>query len=549
MLRWLLASAMALALPVSAACGDDAGDGPDAPIGPPLPSAIVTVQELVDESEIDAAAATDPAFAAITDGLVVAASGYLEDSDGAQVLWAEGLRDGQPVTAVRRCRDGAACAHARVRLTAGGLQWSDAADAPVEGLTVGRPVLLKNLVGFDLTNRTVLVEGALTTTRASVPLTKADLPPTDLSRRQFVALNTFGGAFGTELASLTAIAARRGGFHEVTTVDYVRPDAVAAALRGLDAMDVMVWLSQGVRQEVQGGGRAWRTVGLTTNLGVFGDATLDRDRLAAPLRGNVTGGPGLALLLASNSYGDASPGQPDSGSVWNAMRDLGCVLVGVEGHADVGALLEAGAAFLDAFLDGQTPLSAALAAGNARLAASGARLVSNQGDEATVFPRSGADIWASRPFTPSRARLTAPFTATPYCAPPGQQKQPGANTFTTAWADVTFDGAAFEGTRTLASADLDVDVLLRGVITGFAVGDRIVLEAIGDFDKNFRDFHGFAEGVVEKVTVEEDGRVLIDFKGVAHTTEYTNDRGEECVLNNPSLATTTSGPGRLELTP
>ena len=529
---------------LAASCGGDSSPGPATTPGPELPAAWVTVQERIELSAFDAEAQADPALAALAALVTPSAAGRTEDSAGAVAHWAEGA-DGR--TALRVCLAGA-CRHALAQRDGqGGATWTDATGAAVAPLSLGRPSLLKDLEGFDLAGKTVVVAAALST-GTSVQLHKDDLPGTDLTRRRFVALNTFGPAFGTPLTYVADAARAAGEFDDVVALDYVREADVARTLRDLDAMDVAVWLTQGVRQETQGGGRAFRTVALTVNRGLLGDATFDRNAVASPLALNVGGGPGLVVLAGGNTYGDGTT-PPDSGSLWTALDGRGRVIVAVEGHADVSDVLRATAAFLDAWLDGETPLEAALAAGSAELASAGARLVSNQSDERISFVRHDAAIAATAPIAFSAARLSAPFTATPYCAPPGDPKTPGLSTFTTAWSDVTFDGAVFTGHRTFTSSDLTVDTTVRGVLTGFAVGDRIYLEAIGDFDKNFRAFHGFGEGVVERVDTDDSGKVTISFTGLAHAAEYTNERGDECVLNNPRLATTTSGLGKLELTP
>jgi|GEM_PF-2236044 len=541
-LRRLFHALAATALVCAPACGGDGGgDGTVVPDGPELPEAVVTVQERIATTDYEAAAQDDAQLMAITAFTVPELAGTLEDSAGVSVLWGEG----EGKAAVRRCQDGV-CAYAiATRDASGTLQWNDSGGATVAAPTVGRPSLAKDLQGFELDGPTVLPAALSTST--SVQLDKGDLPSVDFERRQLVGLNTFGPAYGTTLDYVTSRLS--ADFDAVTNIDYAREADVTATLRDLDVLDAVIWLSQSVRQETQGGGRTYKTVGLTVNRGVFGDLTFDRGALAAPLSGNVGGGPGLLFLAASGSYGDGSADQIGSGSVWDALDGLGSVIVGIEGEADVADVLRAAAAFVDAWKDGATPLSEALAAGDAALTATGARLRSNQDDESLTWNRPDADIAAEMPISFSQARLTAPFTATPYCGPPGGQKQPGTSTFTTAWADVTFDGAYFEGHRELDSSDLTVDTTLRGVFTGFTVGSRVQLEAIGDFDKNFRDFHGFGEAVVESVETDDNGKVTISFTGVAHATEYSDGDGNACVLNNPRLATTTSGLGKLELTP
>lgn len=536
--RTLLAATVLALVP---ACGDSGGDDGASGDGPDLPRALVTVQERIPVADFEAEAQADAALMAVSAFTVAEVAGRVEDSAGVVVTWAEG----EGKVAVRRCEEGV-CAYAVVTRDADGVRWTDTQGVAVAPLTVGRPSLAKDLQGFALDGDTVVVTPAALTSQ--IQLQKDDLPTLDFSKRTLVALNTFGPAFGTTLDYVTAGAG--AAFDEVVAIDYAREEDVYAQLRERDALDVVVWLTQGVRLETQGEGRAHQTVGFTVNRGVFGDLTFDRDAVAAPLAVNVGGGPGLLFLAAGDSYGDGSADQIAKGSVWEALDGLGSVVVGIEGHADVADVLRAAAAFLDTWLDGVTPLSDALAAGDAALAKSGARLRSNQLDESVTWTLPDAELAATLPLTTySQARFVAPFTATPYCAPPGEDKQPEATTVTYGWADVTIDGAYFEGHRALNSSDLTVDTTVRGVFTGFSVGDRVQLEAIGDFDKFFRDFHGFGEAVIESVETDDEGKVTIAFRGIAHTAEYSDGDGNECVLNHPRIATTTSGPGKLELTP
>jgi hypothetical protein len=556
----LLAFLAPLAL---AACGgDDAAPGPGgATVAPP--AAQVTVQERLELAAFEAEAAADAELAALAGRLTLAHAGRLEDSAGRAVLWAEGqLSDGSTATALRHCAagaDGAAdCVRVLQRLGAAGLAWEDAAGAAVAVRPVGAPVLLKNLTTHELDAPTVIALGLSgepgetgATAELGATLDPAALPAIDFAKRRLVALNTFGDAFDAGLGEVTAAAAAHGGFHEVVEVQYAREADVAEALRGLDALDVVVWLSQGVRDETKGGGLEYRTVGLTVNRGGFGDRTMDRDALLALWDDNVAGGPGIIFLAASNSYSDGTAPQPDSGSLWTKLEGTDRLLVGVQGHADVNRIRAAAAAFLGATLDGVTPLPDAIAAGDAALAGSGASLRVNRFDPAgETTLKSYASLWDSAPFAPSAARMTAYITAVTYCGPVGQARTPRQEDFATAWAEVTFDGAYFSGRRVLTAGGLDVDTTIEGLITGWGVGDRVYLETYGNMDKaQFTEFHAFGEGIIREVVAKDDGTVEVRFNGAAQAAPYVNDLGESCVLNNPQLSTTTSKLSTLLLTP
>ncbi len=529
-----LATLLALSLP---ACGGDGGGDADTKTGSDadaLPSAALTVQERIELADFEAEAAADPALGAVAAGMTLTVAGRVEDDEGRVVHWAE-ASDGR--AAVRHC-DGDDCVSAVQTRTASGLSWEAADGSDLEVRPVGRPALRKVLDGHELANKTTLAAG--------LALDKAALPDIDFETRRFVALNTFGDAFGTRLAAVTGAATRHGGFHEVTEVQYAREVDVHEAFATLDLMDAVVWLTQGVGEVTSTQGPTYRTVGLTVNRGGFGDATYVRDLLGAGSEwaSNVAGGPGVLFLAASHSYSDGSEGQPDGGSVWAKVSGPGRLVVGVEGGADVTKLLAATEAFFDAWLGGEATLAEAVAAGDAALAGTGARLRTNQENKPDeTWPLSYERVWAGKPFTPKQARFIIPITAVPYC---GSPKKPGTEDFGQSWADVTFDGAYFEGTNVTSS----MNVTLRGVVTGFEVGDRVYFETWGNLDKiQFQDFHAFGEGLVREVTTLPDGKFEVRFNGPAHTAPYKNDKGEECTLNNPQISTTTSKMATLTLTP
>ena len=87
------------------------------------------------------------------------------------------------------------------------------------------------------------------------------------------------------------------------------------------------------------------------------------------------------------------------------------------------------------------------------------------------------------------------------------------------------------------------------VVTGFQENDRVLLEVFGNFDDHYRNYHAFGEGTIREVEIDDDGTYTVHFNGAAHTSPYSNSSGEECVLNNPQISTTTSVQAKLVLTP
>ncbi len=419
---------------------------------------------------------------------------------------------------------------------------------------VGKPVLLKDLIGHDLSNGTVLTQmGGLSTAMGGLQLDSADLPATDFKTRRFVALNTFGHTFGVSLTSVTDAVKSHGGFDEIVEIPFAREQSVTLALEDLDAHDAMVWLAQGVREERKSNWTQSRTVGLTVNRGGYGDAMMSRDALAEAADFNVSGGPGIVFLAASQSYSDGSDGQPDEGSIWDKLQDGDRVVIGVKGHADVDRIILAAKAFFDIYMAGGASLADALDAGTQQLDGTGASLVSSATPEdaaSSTWLRRFDDIWDDLGFEATSGQLIVPITAIPYCGAPGQQRTAKLESYTQPFVnELSFDGAYIEGTRQVEFSEYAVDVTMRAMLTGFEKNDQIYVEVFGDFDKEYRAYHAWCEGVIRETNLLENGGKELQFNGPCHTTEYNDDQGQVCVLNNPQMSTTTSVMATLELVP
>lgn len=538
-MRLLIAASLSL---LSFACGGGAtapGGGGAGVVAPP--DEVLTVQERTELGDFSALGDTD--LAAIAARLTLHAAGHVEDSAGRTVDWAEGTRaDGSVAVAVRHCGDNG-CVVAEQTAGPTGLAWTGLDGATLAPRPVGVPPLFKNLVSHDMADKTTL-QAALGDAALGLSVDKAHLPNADFADRRFVALNTFGPSLGVDLSPLVEAAKSSGGFDTAEEVRYAREPDVVGALRDLDLGDGLVWVTQGVRDEAMSGGRAWRTVGLTVNQGGYGDATVDRDALTEAWDANVLSGPGLVFLAASDSYSDGTEGQPDNGSVWHRLSGSTRLLVGIEGEAPAPAVIESARAFLAAWYGDRASLMDALDAGDVALAPTGAKLRTNAPDLTTQAPVADADLWTMAPWQPSSIRLTVHVTAIPYCRTGDGPMQPGKEDFGTAFADVTFEGASFQGYR--ASSD----TTLRGVLTGFEAGDRLAVEFFGNLNKaQFQDIHGYGEGTIQQAVVDDEGRLVLSFNGPAHTSEYTNDQGQTCILKDPQMTSTTSELSTLVLTP
>ncbi|MEZ4268225.1 MAG: hypothetical protein R3F39_17820 [Myxococcota bacterium] len=539
-------AALSLVLAVGFACGGEDEGGTGKP-GPGGSNATITKQQRISLEEFAALAAADAELAELAATLTLSSAGVVTDSDGVDVVWAEGVDSkGATRTAVRACSK-AGCTSALQSLDGGQAKWEHVDQSGATPVSVGQPPLLKDLVGQDLSGITT-VSSALT--QSWIILDKAALPVVDFAARRFVALNTFGALHSTRTSAVTTSVKGSGLFDEVESIDYAREQDVVEAFEGLDGLDAVLWLTQAVRQEKKDGWRESATVGLTVNRGGYGETMMDRDAIAAARAGNVGAGPGLIFLAASNSNGDGSPNQPGPGTVWSKLDYDDRILIGVEGPVSVDQILSAATKFFDLFLSGDATVADAIEAANGALPA-GTRLVSNPSSATRRWTGTGEDVLATRPFTPSNTRLITPITAVPRCGLPGQQKKDAVNApDAQPFADVTFDGLHFTGRKLSESRTYPIDTNYRGSVTGFAEGDRVLLEVWGTFNPQFQDFHAFGEGVIVETELnDKDGTWHVRFRGLVHAAPYMNAEGEECLMNSPQLQTKTSGLSEFVFTP
>ncbi len=532
-------------------CGDDAtgdssgGSTPTSSSGDKL-----TIQESIELETFEALIDENADLKALSAGLTFEIAGVIEDTSGKSLTWAEAVTaTGGRRTLIEAC-DGT-CISVLQTISGGAPTWENASGESVTPWTVGKPILLKDLVGHDLKNSTTLTRmGGLSTAMGGLQLDSADPPNTDFQTRRFVALNTFGNVFGLSLNSVTDAVKAHGGFDEIVEIPYAREESVTIALEELDAHDALIWLAQGVREERKANWTQSRTVGLTVNRGAYGEAMMGRDALSDAADFNVSGGPGIVFLAASQSYSDGTEGQPDEGSIWERLQDGDRIVVGLEGHADVDRILLAAQAFFDIYMAGDTSLSDALDAGSIQLDGTGARLVSSATDESVTWLRRFDDIWDDLGFEAKSGQLIVPITAIPYCGPAGGQRTPKLESYTQPFInEISFDGAYLEGTRQVDFSEYSVDVTMRAMLTGFEKNDRIYVEVFGDFDKEYRAYHAWCEGVIRDTNLLENGGKELQFNGPCHTTEYNDNLGQICVLNTPQMSTTTSVMATLELVP
>ena len=116
---------------------------------------------------------------------------------------------------------------------------------------------------------------------------------------------------------------------------------------------------------------------------------------------------------------------------------------------------------------------------------------------------------------------------------------------------MTFDGAVFEGTRTLQSGDYLVDTHIRGVVEGYEPGARVLVEVWGNMDKPlYQEVYALGVGTVTESETLDDGRIVVRFTGPVSASKFLNDQGVRCEMVDPNLSQTVGNEiARLEFKP
>ncbi len=525
-MRWALCSA------VLAACGGEGGtsEGTAADTaGPPsaIPDNVAVSQTSVSADEFEAATAgtsavADLVAAAEADGFTTAVGwGRLETSNKHIVHWsALANSTGDTVTVLLDCVS-AECAAIRGTVVDGVARFTAPDGASVNAPVKVAPVLSKDLDGADHDGRTEIAG----------PLTVEGDPKIDLSTRELVVASAFGDVHGVSLEAFAAAAASSGGFTKVRTLPYVTEAALDAFFLHGSPADALIWIGASVREPL---GTARKTVGLTVNRGIYGDATYKASSVRDHLAKHPFGGPGLVLLLGEDTRGDGS-GQDDAKlSLFSELSNTSGhrSVVGVRGRADAASILAAGEAFAAAFFGGAS-VADALSKGNEALEGTDAELVSDRlAKPETVFFAGGLDAVLGEP-APTEGISTHVLSVNATCLD-ADNKGTSESAVVNAFANVTFNGAFFSGGRDFEVDGQAMRLDVSGVILGTEAGANVFVKFGGDLQPGIRGLTAYGVGTVtDRKEVTKPKRLY--YEGTASATAYTNAAGHTCLLKSPEL--------------
>jgi hypothetical protein len=503
-----IAGILALIALGAAGCGDDGGgDGGEGgtteggegaeDTWPELPpTSLVAASHLSVDDALAAAAGGCLDDAVKTAGGTPVAAGRTEGSSQIEALWVAAESGGSEKAAVQVCVEGS-CSCAVVEFSEAGASATPTGGTDGALHVVGRPLLAKTLTSTELSGPTELAA-------ASGTLLDGALPSLDPARfegkRRFVVASAYGPAFGVSLAPIVQAAEQSGLFTEAREHPYVQAGHIDGYLRDLHAQDVLIWFGAGVRSDK--GATGFKPEGMTVNRGVYGDQTYDRERLQAALAPALLGGPGVLVLAGSETFGSAGLGLGAFGSQNHLIKSAGArprVVVGFEGTVEPRAAMRAVRALTVALTDREA-LSAALASANAALQSEGssAKMVSNLDEDDAgryVLPPAIGDYWDGE--APASAQFVGNVLigASTQCTPEG-----GGASYNPVeksvqfFADVTFDGPFFSGSKSEEDADFEV----FGVLGGLHQGGQLRFWVRGSRDD------------VHDITVLGDGRFCAD---------------------------------------
>ena len=547
-MRLLTITIMVLSLAVMG-CGDDGdggstgggttgggstGDGFDIPENTTVEQRALTTAEwdlVVAQDEGLGQSVTDAAAAGFSDPI---ARGMLKDSNDAVVEWAiyQNPSDAKERILAKGCDGAGTCRSGRLAPD-GSFRLADGTDD--EPLLKVAPAMLKNLDGKDHTGPT----------KIAAALTKDEVPVVDLKTRKFVIANAFGPLYGIDLAGWKAVAESTGAFNQVDLHNYVSSAQVANELHTGSPFNALVWIGAAVRESL---GPDHKTVGLTTNRGVYGDETFTATRVKELLAENPFGGPSLVVLVAPESRGDGSGQQDKNLSIFKEFSDAesGRVVVGFQGHAAPAELLGGAQIFLVAYFGGKS-LADSLTEANTWLEEKGlaTTLVSSRDSVASEIFFSGPldSLWEGGE-SPKAVRSTHFLNITNKCFDSSggvySEDEGQANFF----VDVDFDGPFFTGTR--QNADVDLDVTVSGILLGKTPDSRIFIRIEGDLKPSMKGISVWGAGKL-KDEFDKDNPSRIFYDGTALATDYTNSVGDNCILLTPKLSGATSQPSWIDL--
>ncbi|HAN30165.1 MAG TPA: hypothetical protein DCQ06_01075, partial [Myxococcales bacterium] len=474
------------------------------------------------------------------------AAGVIEGGDGRRLHWAEygptiEANRQEIVALFRRCDAKDACVVGTASHTDTGSIWKDASGALITELDLGTPVLHKTLKNHNLQKSETVIRLELNRKHVIDPaLTAYELNQSKFGTRRAVLLNAYGAGVGMALEELRASLEVKGRFDSVETIEFARRRDLISLLPSLTNQDVLIWVGAGVLEPFSD--KPAKSVGMTLSRGIFGDELIHRNHLAKLLEAPPLGGPGLVVLLGSNSLTTDHPSQTGlmASSIHQSPHRA---VVGVSGKLQAADVDNVGVTLIEALFAGDTLTVAAEKAGQSAAVTITTLLTAEQSD-AWKMAKGKADFWDS---PPKAASLKMFVQNAPTCvvlnagddcnvagfkagnAVPAEQLTAAHVLFD---CGLTFDGPWLSGTMT--NEAVGTDFTLKGVLNCAEQGCSVLVHATGAPSKKMNNVTVVGAGSVTK-SATSGSTLTLQFNGPAAASTYTDGEGRCCVAKSPLL--------------
>ena len=439
-------------------------------------------------------------------------------------------QDGVGKAAVEQC-DGAVCTSGIAWLDGGSVRLRDLSGKDVQPLSLPLPPLLREYVSQDESKGTVLVTSPLKDSAGTLDV------PLDLGARRILVLSQFGPELGFSAQALLS-GLDLSAFDQTLVRYYARSDELLLALASSYQHEVLVYVGQAVRKllkDAKDPAQRWfATRSYMVSKGIYGFEPVGVDRIRDVLTSEAPlGGPGVVLLVASQSIGDQSPAtsDPKFETPYSLLSVPGNVVAGFVGDARPEVLLEASNSFLSRLLGGATA-GESLEQVNAALEAWGeqARLaLTKDSDAGFRLSPKGLEVFGGK--TPDGGSLNLFFLLRPWCATGSGQYEALLERQANPWFQkIEFQGAVFEAKRSLEIAPGEfLESQIKGVLGELREGAHFFFVFTGGLTKDFRDVTLYCNAEITSVE-EGEGSIKLTFVGTARSLPFKSQDGEDCIL-------------------
>lgn len=479
-------------------------------------------------------------------------AGVLGGDDGMKLEYAVyGSNNGDEKSVVRYCK-GDDCIRSIAYIDGEVVKWCDKAGAEIPVQEIPLPPLLRQSKTQKLEEGTDLVPLASGLTKEE-PIDPSSI---NLSKRRLIFANQFGPETGLKLQDVAGKITSSGLFTEIVEDNYVTLASIEKYLSTSYPQEVLVIIGQSIRKlykDNKDPAKRWyRTVGLAYSSGIYGFKIATADMLANAFDKAPFHGPGLILLVGSESLGDGTEGMvKPKDTIPYYFNVQGQVVAGFVHQAEPIVVITSARIFLDSLAQGMT-VKEAKDHVNGILEKWGEKLrieFAGEPDENMKIEKSPASFWGDK--VPKSADMAMYVHLRPWCrVAPGKpevaddekQANPG-------FKDMKIDGPVFRGSHEIEIKPgefLKTEII--GVFGEIRKDAHFYFVLKGDLKPEFKGITLYCNARILEV-VDEGGKRVIRFDGSAKAPfTYTSLDGKTCSLHDTDLEPMIEGTGVSQIT-